>query len=95
MLDHSEIISKIRRWHRIRCYAMEQRKRANLTQAQSDFLDVVRIAGAFKANLGDSGTAGRTISNMMLTNPKEAAKAFVVRRFIQGRADALNVVATQ
>lgn len=65
-------------------------KRANLTQAQSDFLDTVRVAGAFKENLGDSGTAGRLISSKLLTSPVDAGKAFLMRAFLQREAGRLN-----
>jgi len=64
--------------------------RKNLTKAQSDFMDITRVAGAFKENLGDSGTAGRTLASQLLTNPKQAGKAFIARRFIQAEADRLN-----
>jgi len=65
-------------------------QRQGLTTAQSDFLDTVRVSGAFKENLGDSGTAGRSLASQLLTSPKAAGKAFIARRFIEAEAARLN-----
>lgn len=66
-------------------------RRGRVSQATSDFMDMVRVSDAFKDAVGDSGTATRLLSVQNLTHPVETTKKLLARAAIQIEADRLNV----
>ena len=72
-------------------FAGEGQRRNRVSTATSEFMDWVRVSGAFKDAVGDSGTATRLLSVQNLTQPVMTAKKLAARAMIQFEADRLNL----